>query len=198
MAEESERPESTVLMDGPSMDRVVHRLAQEIVNAHEDLGNVALLGILTRGRPLAERLRDAIAAMTGTTVPIGSLATTLYRDDLRTGKIPAELGAETSFDFNVDGLNVILVDDVIAAGRTARAALDEVMDYGRPARIELACLVDRRIRELPIQPDYCEWVVPPEADAHVRVLIREVDGEDAVLLERREPDEPRPAVEDGA
>ncbi len=181
-------PESTVLMDAPMVANTVQRLAQEIVHTVDPLNDVALLGILTRGRPLADRIALRIKEMTGVDVPVGSVATTLYRDDVRAGK-PMLLadGGETHFDFNVDNRNIILVDDVIAAGRTTRAALDEVMDYGRPARIWLACLVDRRVRELPIQPDFCGWVVPPEADALVRVRLREVDQEDAVLLEHIPP-----------
>ncbi|HPJ98851.1 MAG TPA: bifunctional pyr operon transcriptional regulator/uracil phosphoribosyltransferase PyrR, partial [Candidatus Hydrogenedentes bacterium] len=139
----------TVVMDHDAIDAALRRLAQEIVASHKTLSDVALLGILSRGRPLADRLAACIEAMTGTRLPVGSLATTLYRDDLRSGRVPATIGNETHFDFDVDGMTVILVDDVIAAGRTVRAALDEVMDYGRPQRIQLACLIDRGHRELP-------------------------------------------------
>jgi pyrimidine operon attenuation protein / uracil phosphoribosyltransferase len=178
------RGDLTILMDAPHMAQVIRRMAQEILNVQDDIQSVVLLGILTRGRPLADRLAAAIGEMGGTPPRVGSLATTLYRDDLRSGKIPANIGGEgTHFDFNVDGQVVILVDDVIAAGRTARAALDEVMDYGRPARIELAALVDRRVREVPIQPDYRGWVVSPEADGKVAVRLQETDGEDVVFLE---------------
>lgn len=123
--------------------------------------------------------------MTGEPPRVGSLSTTLYRDDLRTGKGKVKAGAgETHFDFDVDGTTVVLVDDVISKGRTIRAALDEVMDYGRPARIQLACLIDRGHRELPIQPDYLGWTIATAPEDHVRVLLEETDGEDVVLLER--------------
>ncbi len=172
-----------VVRDHEAIDAALDRLAHEIVASHETLSDVALLGILSRGRPLADRLAACIETLTGTRPPVGSLATTLYRDDLRSGRVPATIGNETHFDFDVDGMTVILVDDVIAAGRTVRAALDEVMDYGRPQRIQLACLVDRGHRELPIQPDYLGWLLTTAADDHVAVRIQEIDGKDAVLLE---------------
>jgi pyrimidine operon attenuation protein/uracil phosphoribosyltransferase len=132
--------------------------------------------------------------MTGVTPPVGSLATTLYRDDIRAGLgMPAPRG-NTHFDFNVDGRTVLLVDDVLAAGRTIRAAMDEVMDYGRPRRIQLACLIDRGGRELPIQADYLGWSVATRPYEWVSVRLREIDGEDSVLLERY----PADAQEEGA
>lgn len=184
MSEEKHSPETTVVMDHEAIEAALRRIAQEIAAAHEAVANIALLGILSRGRPLADRLADHIAAMTGARPRVGALATTLYRDDLRSGRVPGTVGSETHFDFDIDGMTLILVDDVIAAGRTIRAALDEVMDYGRPQRIQLACLVDRGLRELPIQPDYLGWTVATALDDHVAVRVREVDGEDAVLLER--------------
>lgn len=184
MSEADQSPESTVVMDHEAIDAALRRIAQEIAAVHVDLSNVALLGILSRGRPLAERLAGHIETMTGLRPRVGSLATTLYRDDLRSGRVPATIGNETHFDFDVDGMTVILVDDVIAAGRTIRAALDEVMDYGRPQRIQLACLVDRGLRELPIQPDYLGWSLATTPQDHVSVRIAEIDGEDVVLLER--------------
>ena len=184
MNEADNSPEMTVVMDHEAIDAALRRIAQEIVADSEALSDVALLGILSRGRPLAERLAACIEGLTGTRLRVGSLATTLYRDDLRSGRVPATVGNETHFDFDVDGMTVILVDDVIAAGRTIRAALDEVMDYGRPQRIQLACLVDRGLRELPIQPDYLGWSLATAPNDHVAVRIREIDGEDAVLLER--------------
>ncbi len=184
MNEADNSPEMTVVMDHEAIDAALRRIAQEIVADGEALPDVALLGILSRGRPLADRLAACIESLTGTRPRVGSLATTLYRDDLRSGRVPATVGNETHFDFDVDGMTVILVDDVIAAGRTIRAALDEVMDYGRPQRIQLACLVDRGLRELPIQPDYLGWSLATAPNDHVSVRIREIDGEDAVLLER--------------
>lgn len=182
--------ERTVVMTADTIAASIHRIAQEIVHDNSSIETVALLGILRRGRPLADRLAAEIETMTGTRPQVGSLATTLYRDDLRTGSATARVGGgETHFDFDVDGLTVVLVDDVISAGRTVRAALDEVMDYGRPARIQLACLVDRGGRELPIQADYLGWSVSTEPQDHIAVLLDETDGEDLVLHERHEPKE---------
>jgi pyrimidine operon attenuation protein / uracil phosphoribosyltransferase len=179
--------EFTVVMDAEAVNAALYRMAQEIGAAHEDMNRVVLLGILRRGRPLAERLSALLDEMRGEAPRVGSLATTLYRDDIRSGRLPAGVTShETHFDFDVDGTTVILVDDVIAAGRTVRAAMDEVMDYGRPARIQLACLVDRQVRELPIQADYLGWTVATRPEDHVAVRLCELDGEDAVLL-RREP-----------
>ncbi|HNR37049.1 MAG TPA: bifunctional pyr operon transcriptional regulator/uracil phosphoribosyltransferase PyrR [Candidatus Hydrogenedentes bacterium] len=178
--------ETTVVMEAIAMAAAIHRMAQEIVAANEDVSSLAFLGILSRGRPLAERLAAQIDQMTGVAPPVGSLATTLYRDDLRAGVGTVKIGGGTThFAFPIDGKTVVLVDDVLAAGRTIRAALDEVMDYGRPARIQLACLVDRGGRELPIQPDYLGWSVATRPDEWVSVRLREMDGQDIVLLERR-------------
>jgi pyrimidine operon attenuation protein/uracil phosphoribosyltransferase len=181
-----ETGESIVVMSRQAIATAVHQLAREIANGCS--GPFVLLGILRRGRPLAERIAARIGEMTGHPPRVGSLSTTLYRDDLRTGKGRVKAGAgETHFDFDVDGATVVLVDDVISKGRTIRAALDEVMDYGRPARIQLACLIDRGHRELPIQPDYLGWTIATAPGDHVRVLLDETDGEDVVLLERATP-----------
>lgn len=184
MNEADNPPESMVVMNHEAIDAALQRIAQQIGASHDVLADVVLLGILSRGRPLAERLAAYIEEMTGTRPRVGSLATTLYRDDLRSGRVPATVGNETHFDFDIHGVTVILVDDVIAAGRTIRAALDEVMDYGRPQRIQLACLVDRGLRELPIQPDYLGRSIATTPEDHVAVRIEEIDGEDVVLLER--------------
>ncbi len=181
--------EETVVMDAETMASVIRRMAQEIVVDNPDIESVVLLGILRRGRPLAERLAEHILEMTGEMPRVGSLATTLYRDDLRSGVGHVKLSFEkTHFDFRIDGLTVVLVDDVFAAGRTTRAALDEVMDYGRPKRIQLACLIDRGGRELPIQPDYLGWSVETNPGDHVSVQLVETDGQDIVLLERKPPE----------
>ena len=177
--------ESTVVMNSEAMAAAMRRIAQEIVAANPPEEPLVLLGILRRGKPLADRLADLIGSMTGVRPQVGALATTLYRDDLRSGRVPAITGfGATHFDFNVDDATVVLVDDVVAAGRTVRAALDEVMDYGRPQRVQLACLVDRGLRELPIQPDYLGCSVATGLSDHVSVLLVETDSEDAVLLER--------------
>ena len=182
----SEDRQYTVLRDSEAMGACLDDLARQIVAGNPDIASLVMLGILTRGVPLAERLAGIIGKMTGVTPSVGALATTLYRDDVRAGVKEAKFGAETHFDFDVDGTTVLLVDDVVAAGRTIRAAMDEVMDYGRPRRIQLACLVDRGGRELPIQPDYLAFSVATEVPDWVLVRLKEVDGEDAVLEERRQ------------
>ena len=185
--------ELTVVLDAGAMDAALVRIAQEIVANNEDLHAVALMGVLKRGRPLADRLAAHIEKMTGQRLRVGSLATTLYRDDLRSGKVAASVGIHvTHFDFDVEGLTVVLVDDVLSTGRTIRAALDEIIDYGRPKRIQLACLVDRGLRELPIQADYLGWSISTTYDDHVQVKLKEIDGEDVVLLERSTPAEADP------
>jgi pyrimidine operon attenuation protein / uracil phosphoribosyltransferase len=173
-----------VVLDAAKMQVILHRLAQDIVDGHGDVSTLALLGVLSRGRPLAERIGAEIEAITGVAPKVGSIATTLYRDDLRSGSAHVKIRrGETHFDFDVNGLDIVLIDDVVSAGRTIRAALDEVMDYGRPRRIQLACLIDRGHRELPIQPDYCGWAVATNPDDHIQVKLQETDGEDIVLLE---------------
>ncbi|MCL4694109.1 MAG: bifunctional pyr operon transcriptional regulator/uracil phosphoribosyltransferase PyrR [Candidatus Hydrogenedentes bacterium] len=183
--ENSEFGESTVVLDGEAMNAAIHRMAQEIVAANDDLASVVLLGILSRGRPLAERLVSEIRNMTGVAPKVGSLSTELYRDDVRSGKRSASLGHMTHFDFDVEGTTVVLVDDVLSTGRTVRAAMDEIIDYGRPRYIRLACLIDRGLRELPIQADYLGWSLVTQPDDHVFVRLKESDGEDIVLLESR-------------
>jgi len=177
--------ESTIVMDGSALADTLRRMAREIVHENAALNDLALLGILRRGRPLADRLSAIIGELTGIAPPVGSLATTLYRDDLRGGIGPAASKGSTHFDFNVDGRTILLVDDVLAAGRTIRAAMDEVMDYGRPQRIQLACLIDRGGRELPIQADYLGHSLATSPDEWVTARLHEIDGEDAVLLTRR-------------
>lgn len=177
--------QSTVMMTADAVAEAVRRMATEICNAHEQDDPLVLLGILSRGRPLADRIAQEIKSSTGVAPKVGSLATTLYRDDFRSGMGKPKMGTgETHFDFDVSGVTAILVDDVISAGRTVRAAMDEVMDYGRPKRIQLACLVDRGVRELPIQPDYLGVALNTHPDDHVAVRLVETDGEDIVLLKR--------------
>jgi len=184
MPAESRPTEATILMDSAAMQATLHRMAQMIAQDNMEPDQLVMLGILRRGRPLADRLAALIGEMTGHTPEVGSLATTLYRDDfLEEGRTPKVHG-ETHFDFSVDGRTVLLVDDVLAKGRTIRAAMGEVMDYGRPQRIQLACLIDRGGRELPIQADYLGWSIAAEPGEWVRVRLEEMDGEDIVLLMR--------------
>jgi len=172
------------VMSAEDMADAILDLSKAVVAKNPDIQSVVLLGILKRGLPLAERMAAHVEKMTGTRPPVGSLATTLYRDDLRAGlgHVKADTGT-THFAFSIDDKTVVLVDDVLAAGRTIRAAMDEVMDYGRPARIQLACLIDRGGRELPIQPDYLGRKVSPTPDQHISVRMVETDGHDAVILE---------------
>jgi len=190
MSQSEDTPiEQTIVMDAAAMTEAVRRIAREIVDANSDIASVALLGILSRGRPLAERLAAIIRDVTGVEVRVGSLSTRLYRDDLRSGRTNGITGSTgTHFDFDVDGTTVVLVDDVLSTGRTVRAALDEVIDYGRPRRIQLACLMDRGLRELPIQADFLGGSLSTSAEDHVSVRLMETDGEDAVLLERASAD----------
>ncbi len=177
-----ESKSAEVVMSADAIEQAVRRMASEIATAHFKEPAI-LLGILRRGRPLADRLAREIESLCGQEPDVGSLATTLYRDDLRSGKLAASAGrGETHFDFDVDGAWVVLVDDVLNSGRTVRAALDEGMDYGRPARIQLACLIDRGLRELPIRPDYLGKSIETCPDDHVSVRLAELDGEEVVLL----------------
>lgn len=184
----------TIVFDAAAMDGLIEQLAYSIAAGNPEIGEVVMLGILRRGVPLAQRLAQRLGHLTGITPPVGALATTLYRDDVRRGLIQVSDVAykgDTHFDFDVDGRTVLLVDDVLAAGRTIRAGMDEVMDYGRPRRIQLACLIDRGNRELPIQPDYLGWTVSAAPHEWVSCHLKEIDGEDCVLIEHH----PAPAAE---
>lgn len=173
---------STIIMSADSIEAAIKDIAQGIIAAHSER-NFVLLGILRRGRPLADRIADEIETLSSIRPPVGSLATTLYRDDIRSGQASATVGkGETHFDFDVNDAWVVLVDDVLYSGRTVRAALDEVMDYGRPARIQLACLIDRGLRELPIRADYLGKSITTHPTDHIFVRLAETDGEDRVSL----------------
>lgn len=179
--------EYTVLMDADAMAATIRSIALAVANNNPDIESLVMLGILRRGKPLADRLAALIERFAGYRPSVGVLSTTLYRDDLHGGGAgeAASRPGETHFDFSVDGRTVLLVDDVFAAGRTIRAAMDEIMDYGRPRRIQLACLIDRRCRELPIRPDYLGYELDTKTEEWVCVRLEETDGEDAVLLYKR-------------
>ncbi|MGH2500035.1 MAG: bifunctional pyr operon transcriptional regulator/uracil phosphoribosyltransferase PyrR [Candidatus Limnocylindria bacterium] len=163
--------------------RALQRIAHEIVERDRDLSALAIVGIRTRGVPLAARLRDAIRANEGREVPLGSLDITLYRDDLtRIGYAPRV--QPTDLGFSVDGRVVVLVDDVLYTGRTVRAAMDALVDYGRPRAIRLAVLIDRGHRELPLRADFVGKNVPTAPGDDVRVRLSETDGRDGVELAR--------------
>ena len=169
------------IVDAEGLNRTITRLAHEIVERNRGTSDLVLVGVRTRGVPLAERLNQKIEEIEGRRLPLGVLDITMYRDDvLRKLKQPRV--QTTDIPFHIDGKTVILVDDVLFTGRTVRAALDELMDFGRPDKVELAVLVDRGHRELPIKADYVGKNVPTSADEAVRVKLKEVDGEDRVLL----------------
>ncbi len=162
------------------MRRTLVRIAHEIVEKNPD-GRVAIVGIHRRGAHLARRLHSLTSELVEPTVPLGSLDISFYRDDLdlRPG---GPVVHNTELDFGVDGRTIVIVDDVLYTGRTVRAAVDEVFDFGRPARVQLAVLVDRGHRELPIRPDYVGKNIPTSQDQRVNVRVEEVDGVDEVTV----------------
>src|SRR5215207_797715 len=175
------------VLDGEAIERALTRIAHEIVEGNPDLARVALVGIHTRGVPLAHRLRRLIHEFTGEEIELGSLDITFYRDDVqvRAGEAPRHpqpLVRATKLDFPLEGRTVVLVDDVLYTGRTIRAAIEALFDYGRPARVQLACLADRGHRELPIRPDYVGKNLPTSRNERVQVQLVEVDEVDQVLL----------------
>ncbi len=171
--------------------RALTRIGHEILERTDGAGDVVLLGIPTRGVPLARRLAERLAETEGVRVPVGSLDITLYRDDLRLR--PARtLGHTEVPGSGIDGMVVVLVDDVLFSGRTVRAALDALGDIGRPRAVQLAVLVDRGHRELPIRPDYVGKNLPTAKREVVRVLLTETDGEDSVTLAQLPAEEEGP------
>ena len=181
------------LMDAARIARTLSRIAHEIVERHPDMKGLALVGVRSRGVPLARRLAKMLADAQGTAPLLGALDITLYRDDFTTiAAQPVTKG--TDIPFSIDGRTVVVVDDVLFTGRTVRAALDELIDFGRPARIELAVLIDRGHRELPIRADYVGKTITTARDQVVQVLLTEEDGKDGVmLLERGTEGKPRKA-----
>ncbi|MBN2366408.1 MAG: bifunctional pyr operon transcriptional regulator/uracil phosphoribosyltransferase PyrR [Calditrichaeota bacterium] len=161
--------------------RIVTRLAHEIVERNRGVDNLVIVGIHTRGASLAERISNKIQEIESREIPTGYLDITLYRDDFRT-RLKQPAVEVTNIPFKIDDMNIVLVDDVLYTGRTIRSALDALMDFGRPARIYLAVLVDRGHRELPIRPDFVGKNIPTSIGEEVRVLMKEVDEEDKVLL----------------
>ena len=176
-----------VLLDADALGHTIVRIAHEIVEGNADLDRVALVGIHTRGVPLAQRLRRLIDEFAGVEPALGTLDITFYRDDLhvRGGEAPLHpqpVVRATSLDFPLDGMTIVLVDDVLHTGRTIRAAIEALFDFGRPARVQLACVVDRGHRELPIRPDYVGKNLPTARGERIQVQLVEVDEVDAVLL----------------
>jgi pyrimidine operon attenuation protein/uracil phosphoribosyltransferase len=180
---EAALPTSKIILTGDDLHRVIDRIAHQVLEKTSGAADTVLLGIPTRGTPLAHRIADRLHAFEGVRVPVGSLDVTLYRDDLRS-QGPRPLGPTEIPPGGIDGRRVILVDDVLFRGRTVRAALDALRDLGRPASVQLAVLVDRGHRELPIRADYVGKNLPTAVAEQVRVQLSETDGADAVIIAR--------------
>jgi pyrimidine operon attenuation protein/uracil phosphoribosyltransferase len=182
-----------VLLDEESIRRTLSRIAHEIIERNEDLDTVVLVGIHTRGVPIAQRIRRLVEERTGTDLALGQLDITFHRDDVhvRGGQAPRRpqpVVRDTKLDFELEGRTVILVDDVLYTGRTIRAAIDALFEYGRPERVQLAVLADRGHRELPIRPDYVGKNLPTTHGERVQVELMEIDEVDRVVLIGEEPD----------
>ncbi len=173
------------IADDTKMQRTIARMAHQVIEQHRDLTSVRLLGIKTRGIPLARRIAKSVALFEGIEIPVGELDITLYRDDLTTTGDQAVVNG-TNVPFPVFGQNIILVDDVIYTGRTVRAAMDAVIALGRPAAIQLAVLVDRGHRELPIRADFVGLNMPTSRNEVVAVRLWETDGENSIQLYEKE------------
>ena len=169
------------LMDEPEIRRATTRIAHEILERNKGPEGLVLVGIAARGDDLARRLAAELKRIEGTDVRVGALDITFYRDDIGLRAEAPEVH-ETRIGFDISGCTVVLVDDVLYTGRTIRAAMDALVDFGRPTQIQLAVLVDRGHRELPIRADYVGKNVPTRKDELVKVMLREVDGEDAVVV----------------
>src|SRR3989442_3969826 len=181
------RATGQVVVDGDALERTLSRIAHEIIERNDDLSEVALVGIHTRGVPIAHRLRRLIAERSGEEVALGTVDITFYRDDVQVRGGEAPLHAQpvvraTQLDFPLEGRTCVLVDDVLYTGRTIRAAIDALFDYGRPARVQLAVLADRGHRELPIRPDYVGKNLPTSRNERIQVQLVEIDEVDQVLL----------------
>ena len=193
-----DRATASPLLDQEAISRALSRIAHELIEGAErpdeaGLGKIALIGIQTRGVPLASRLKRLVAERNGTELPLGALDITFHRDDVYVrdgGRAPGRepVVRATNIPFALEGMTVVLVDDVLYTGRTIRAAIDALLDYGRPARVQLAVLVDRGHRELPIRPDYVGKNLPTARSERIQVELMEVDEVDRVLLVRESED----------
>lgn len=173
-----------VILDAADISRAVTRMASELLEAEHGAGDLVLLGVQTRGVPLARRLAEAMQQSEGIEVPVGELDITLYRDDLR--RHPTRAPRPTRVPASIDGRTVVLVDDVLYSGRTVLAALDALKDLGRPKAVRLVVLVDRGHRELPVRSDHVGRDIPTASDEHVSVELAEIDGHDAVTITNRQ------------
>jgi pyrimidine operon attenuation protein/uracil phosphoribosyltransferase len=174
--------ELAMVMDAADVGRALTRIAHEVVERNKGAGGLVVVGIHTRGVPLARRLAAKLGEIEGRPVPVGALDVTMYRDDI--GLRPPGATRDTDLPFDLAGTVVVLVDDVLYTGRTIRAALDALTDFGRPRAIQLAVLVDRGHRELPLRADYVGKNLPTAPDQAVRVLLEETDGGDGVMIQQ--------------
>jgi pyrimidine operon attenuation protein/uracil phosphoribosyltransferase len=173
-----------VVMDADRIGRTLTRIAHEILERNKGVDDLALIGVRRRGVPLARRLARSLKEITGDEIPTGALDITLYRDDLMRNPVAAQpVVRRTEIPFSIDNRKILLVDDVLYTGRTTRAALDALIDFGRPQAIQLIVLVDRGHRELPIKADYVGKNLPTSSDQSVQVRLQEIDDVDEVLLE---------------
>lgn len=183
-----ERQVKARVMDAAAMERALVRIAHEILERNRGAEDLVVIGIRTRGLPLARRLGEQLERIEQCTIPVGTVDITLYRDDLRRHK--SRPVYSTDIPCSLDAKHVVLIDDVLYTGRSIRAAMDALADFGRPQSIQLAVLIDRGHRELPIRADYVGKNIPTARSEQVRVTLHEVDGEDAVMiLEGREYDQ---------
>jgi pyrimidine operon attenuation protein/uracil phosphoribosyltransferase len=172
-----------VIMDADRIGRTLARISHEILERHKSVADLALVGVRKRGVPLARRIARSLGEIAGQNVPTGALDITLYRDDLMRHAVgPQPVVGRTDIPFSIDDRRILLVDDVLYTGRTTRAALDALIDFGRPKAIQLIVLVDRGHRELPIRADYVGRNVPTAPEQSVQVRLEEVDGIDEVVL----------------
>ncbi len=178
-------PDPKVVLDGETMRRALARIAHEIVENAGEPEQLAVVGIHRRGAVLAARLHELLAELHGVEIPLGDLDIAFYRDDvtLRGG---TPIVHSTHLDFDIDGRTIVIVDDVLFTGRTVRAAIDALFDYGRPKRVQLAVLADRGHRELPLRPDYVGKNLPSARSERVYVRVAELDGEDCVTIDEYE------------
>lgn len=174
-------PATKVILDDKQMKRALTRIAHEVLEHNTDVGSIAVIGVLTRGAHLAKRIARQIEELEGVKVPVGLMDISLYRDDVHS-KLDQPIIQRTDILFNVHDKNIILVDDVLYTGRTVRAALNHIVDFGRPSTIQLAVLIDRGHRELPIKPDYVGVNIPTAKSDQVVVEVVEKDGHDRVSL----------------
>lgn len=177
--------EKAKIMDKDAIEKALIRISHEIIERNKNAGDLAIVGIRKRGEYLARRIADYVNKISGSKIPMGALDITLYRDDL-TQVSEQPLVHATEIDFNIDGKQIILADDVLYTGRTIRCALDALIDFGRPAGIQLAVLIDRGHRELPIRADYVGKNVPTSLNEDIEVKLTECDGKDEVVICEKE------------